>query len=396
MKIHHSFYFLVSLFLVVAISLSNLPSIAQQVTRATIIEILDSDQVFIQNTKAKKNDVAQLEQQVRTAQARAGLQFNNNAAIRLGRNSSVIVGSQCVQLRGGQAVIAGGVRGCIGSVIAITRGTIYTLEVDDQGEGKIQVLEGEVEISDLENPDFQLLRLSAGQRVVISPSGQVGAITPMSEAEVEATLTGQLFQGFEIPIPGNDQLPDVRESNAQEGFTEAFLSEAVGGMSDPLSGSGVRSSLSSNTSGSEVRSSLSSNTIGEPTPALANSTSINGTFTVIKFGGSEANGTFTDSNGNATNIRVVRTSSQTRIQVSPTITIGGTTLGIDTPATTPLINGVPARDFSFGLSGNDAVVTVVGRDGQIFRARAIGIGGKEPNAGDTFRGVLSIGNAPDR
>ncbi|HEY9651661.1 MAG TPA: hypothetical protein V6C95_13420 [Coleofasciculaceae cyanobacterium] len=389
MKITASFlpslivYFLISLFLAVTLSLFNLPSIAQQVSRATIIEILDSDQVFIQNKKAQKNDIAEVGQQVRTAQARTGLRFNNNASIRLGRNSSFIVGSQCVQLRGGQAVVAGGVRGCIGSVIAVTRGTIYTLEVDEQGEGKIQVLEGEIELYDLENPDFKMVIISVGQRINISPGGEIGAITPMSQAEVDSTLTGQLFQGFEIPLSGSNRLSDVIQSNEQEGFSETFLSGALGGMSDPLNGSGIRSSLSSNT-------------VGEPTPAFANSSSIDGTFTVVKFGGSEVIGTFTDNSGNSTSIRVVRTPSKTRIQVSPTITIGSTTLGIDNPATTPLINGVPARDFSFGLSGNDAVVTVVGQDGQIFRATAIGIGGKKPNAGDTFPGVLSIGNVPDR
>lgn len=395
MKITASFfpspivYFLISLFLAVTLSLFNLPSVAQQVTRATIIEILDSDQVFIQNKKARKNDVVQVGQQVRTAQARTGLRFNNNASIRLGRNSSFIVGSQCVQLRGGQAVIAGGVRGCIGSVIAVTRGTTYTLDVGEQGEGKIQVLEGRIEIYDLENPDFKIVTVSAGQEINISPSGEIGAINPMSQAEVESTLTGQLFQGFEIPLPGSNRLSDLTQSNEQEGFTETFLTGALGGMSDPLNGFGIRSSLSSNPS-------LSSNTIGEPVPALSNSSSIDGTFTIIKFGGSEVIGTFTDNSGNATSIRVVRTPSKTRIQVSPTITIGGTTLGIDNPATTPLINGVPAIDFSFGLSGNDAVVTVVGQDGQIFRATAIGIGGKRPNPGDSFPGVLSVGNVPDR
>jgi hypothetical protein len=374
MKTHLPFYFLISLFLIITLSLANLPSVAQSVNSAKIIEILDSDSVFIQNKKAQKNDLARLGQEIRTEAARAGLRLNNNAGIRLGKNSSFLVGSQCVQLRGGQAVISGGVRGCIGSVIAVTRGTIYTLELDITGEGKIKVLEGEVDIFDLENPEIKITILNPGEQIFITPSGQVGANQAIPQTEMQNILTGPLFQGFETPFTGSDN---------QGGFTETFLTEAMGGISDPLSSYSIPSTLSSNT-------------IGETNPAFVEDSSINGTFTVIKFGGRETIGTFTDNNGNTTNIRVVRTSSQTTIQVNPTITIGNTSLGIDTPATTPLINGIPARDFSFGLSGDDALVTVVGQDGKIFRARAIGIGGKSPKAGDSFPGILSIGNAPDR
>lgn len=382
MKNHLPFYFLISLFLIIALSLVNLPSIAQSVTSAKIIEILDSDRVFIQNQKAQKNDLARLGQEVRTEGARVGLRLNNNAGIRLGKNSSFLVGSQCVELRGGQAVISGGVRGCVGSVIAVTRGTIYTLEMDITGEGKIQVLEGKVDIFDLENPEIKITGLSAGERVSVSDTGEVGANQAIPQTEIQDIFTGPLFQGFETPFSS---------SNNQGGFTETFLTEAMGGMSDPLSSAGITSTLSTNTSNT-----LPSDTIGENNPSFVEDSSINGRFTVIKFGGRETIGTFTDNNGNTTNIRVVRTSSQTTIQVNPTITLGNTSLGIDTPATTPLINGIPAQDFSFGLSGDDALVTVVGQDGQIFRARAIGIGGKSPKAGDSFPGVLSIGNAPDR
>ncbi|HBE18801.1 MAG TPA: hypothetical protein DEG17_08630 [Cyanobacteria bacterium UBA11149] len=382
MKNYLNFYFLISLLLVITISLVNLPSAAQSVTSAKIIEILDSDRVFIQNQKAQKNDVAQLGKEIRTEAARVGLRLNNNAGIRLGQNSSFIVGSQCVQIRGGQAIIFGRVRGCIGSVVAVTRGTIYTLELDINGEEKIQVLEGKVDLFDLKKPRIKIRVLNGGERIFISQNGQIGGIQAIPQIEIDNILTGPLFQGFETIFSG---------TNSQGGFTETFLNEAMVGMSDPLNAARITSTLSN-----DISIPLSSNTIGETNPAFVEDSSINGRFTVIKFGGRETIGTFTDNNGNTTNIRVIRTSSQTTIQVNPTITIGNTSMGIDTPATTPLINGIPARDFSFGLSGNDTLVTVVGEDGQIFRARAIGIGGKSPKAGDSFPGVLSIGNAPDR
>ncbi|MCW6036272.1 hypothetical protein K4A83_08300 [Spirulina subsalsa FACHB-351] len=202
-KKHFPFrYSLLGLILVLILSLLPLTTFSQPITQATIAEILDSDQVFIQNQKVSLNSIAEQGQQIRTEQARAGLKFINNAVIRIGNNSSFIVGSHCIQLERGQLLISGNQRGCIGSIVAVTRGTIYVLEIDEEtGEGTIQVLEGAVEVSDPEDPEIEPKTIEAGYKIQVLPSGLLGIIEQLTTGDLTRLLQGQLFQGFRIPIP---------------------------------------------------------------------------------------------------------------------------------------------------------------------------------------------------
>ncbi|MBE9137904.1 hypothetical protein IQ254_11990 [Nodosilinea sp. LEGE 07088] len=118
---------------------------------ATVTEILDSNQVYIQNRAAQVNSIAQQRQQVRTRSARASLRFNTGAVARLAHNSSLVVG-QCAQLNRGTLLVNGSLNGCSTSTVAGVRGTIYTLEVTEAGETIIRVFEGEVVVQRNPNP----------------------------------------------------------------------------------------------------------------------------------------------------------------------------------------------------------------------------------------------------
>lgn len=115
----------------------------QTVDSATVTEVLDSDQVFIQNRQAAINSVAQRQQRVRTQAARTSLRFNNGAVARLAHNSSLMVG-QCAQLNRGTLLVNGTLNGCSTTTMAGVRGTLYTLEVTEEGETIVKVFEGEV------------------------------------------------------------------------------------------------------------------------------------------------------------------------------------------------------------------------------------------------------------
>ncbi|WP_225885241.1 hypothetical protein [Leptolyngbya sp. KIOST-1] len=124
---------------------------AQTNAAATVTEILDSNQVYIQNRTAQVNSVAQQRQQVRTRAARTSLRFSTGAVARLAHNSSLVVG-QCAQLDRGTLLVNGTLNGCSTSTVAGVRGTIYTLEVTEAGETIIQVFEGEVVVERNPNP----------------------------------------------------------------------------------------------------------------------------------------------------------------------------------------------------------------------------------------------------
>ena len=128
----------------------------QTVSSATVTEVLDSPQVFIQNRQVAVNSVAQRQQRVRTQAARASLQFNNGAVARLAHNSSLMVG-QCAQLNRGTLLVNGSLNGCTTTTMAGVRGTLYTLEVTEEGETMIKVFEGEVAVgqrTDAVDPDL--------------------------------------------------------------------------------------------------------------------------------------------------------------------------------------------------------------------------------------------------
>lgn len=124
----------------------------QGITQATVKEIIDGTQVFIQNQQAKVNDVAQLRQRVRTGDARAELTFNNGVVARLAKNSILTVG-QCARLQRGTLLVNGAANGCTSSIVAAVRGTTYVLEVDASGKQEVKVLEGEVVVRRETTPD---------------------------------------------------------------------------------------------------------------------------------------------------------------------------------------------------------------------------------------------------
>jgi len=126
-----------------ALATPQIAPVSAQSTQATVQEILDGNQVFIQNKQASLNDVARQKQQVRTGNSRTALLFNTGAVARLSANSVLNIG-QCARLRKGTILINGAVNACSSSITTGVRGTTYLLEVDESGNQKVTVLEGEV------------------------------------------------------------------------------------------------------------------------------------------------------------------------------------------------------------------------------------------------------------
>ncbi len=126
-----------------SLALPQTMPVSAQSTQATVQEILDGNQVFIQNQQASVNDVAREQQQVRTGNSRTALLFDTGAVARLSANSVLRIG-QCAQLRSGTILVNGAINTCSSGITTGVRGTTYLLEVDELGNQKVKVLEGEV------------------------------------------------------------------------------------------------------------------------------------------------------------------------------------------------------------------------------------------------------------
>ncbi len=229
--------FLIGLVVVLALSPFHSPLAAQTaISRGTISEILDGNQVYIQNNTARVNDVANRGQQVRTGSARTQLTFNTGAIARLSSNSVLTIG-QCAQLQRGVLLVNGAVNGCTSSVTAGVRGTTYLMEVDEAGQEQIKVLEGEVVVtkqpeltssntpaassangiprfrnwlarfprSSNQTPSSDLqesVTLTAGEKIATRRGERLGVSQRLSAEEFAAILNGDLFRNYVEQLPG--------------------------------------------------------------------------------------------------------------------------------------------------------------------------------------------------
>lgn len=240
--------FLIGLGLILTLGLFNSPLAAQTtISRGTISEVLDSNQVYIQNATARVNDVANRGQQVRTGSARTQVTFNTGAVARLSRNSVLTIG-QCAQLQRGVLLVNGAVNGCTSSVTAGVRGTTYIMEVGESGQEQIKVLEGEVVVTKQPGPTTpsaqasnqrpspqpsrppryrfaglprpahadttptatqESVTLMAGEKIATRRGERLGGAQRLTAEEFLAILNGDLFRNFLEQLPG---LTNIRDS----------------------------------------------------------------------------------------------------------------------------------------------------------------------------------------
>jgi hypothetical protein len=346
---------LLVLILVKGCILAPLTATAQQIRQATIREILDGKQVFIQDRQAQENDVSTEGQVVRTIAARAGLLFDVDAGIRLGQNSSLTVGSECIQLIQGQVMVAGtvGRNGCVGTLEVRSLSTVYIMQLDAQNQALVVVLEGSVEVFSTQNPDVKVT-VGAGQGVTTAADGTLAttvtgdvAVNQLSQSQLE-TIAAPLVEGFQVPLPNLERVAFLQQRN--RGFRPTFLQDALLGREGSFEYfDGQR---------------------GQSSASIRILQSTTGTF--IRDG--ETSGVFIPDDSPAAVVPI----------------------SVDFDANTISIGGTEGIANSVGLSGNGASGTVVLKNGQVIRVEVFDVGKKEPGIGVPFRGRLINGTIRDR
>ncbi|MBL1174519.1 hypothetical protein [Pantanalinema sp. GBBB05] len=225
--------------LVSAIALVYLPSLSQPTLRAKVVEIAgqpDNTAVIVEGVEAKSGNEVVSGQHVTTpAKAKVSFQLTDalrerasqsaktspekvpqataptspSAGFRLGQQSSFVLDNECVQLESGRTVISG-MQGCIGTIEIDTNNGIYTLERLGY-LAEIKVLSGQVQIAIPSNPGMPPLTLKASQKITIDLTGdEIGPVRRMLSAEVQRIITGELFQGFQVPLPQQDTIASLK------------------------------------------------------------------------------------------------------------------------------------------------------------------------------------------
>jgi hypothetical protein len=233
------------------------PTAVHAAESARITQILDGPHVFIQDQRAKVNQVAKRGQRIRTGRARAELRFSSGAVGRLAHNSTLTIG-QCARLQHGSILVNGSMNGCSYSAIAGVRGTTYVLEVDGRGASTLQVLEGQVTvtrssvplpdetdttnapsttessvnagdasaaeslaqvkqaISDRADSRLAPVSLSAGEKVTLSPAGYPGSVERLDQVEFSKLVTEDLIQNYDATLPGAQKIQQSYQAQFPE------------------------------------------------------------------------------------------------------------------------------------------------------------------------------------
>lgn len=204
------------------------PSMAQsaRITEATIAEIVGR-QVLINRRLVGQNDTARLGERIQTTGARAELKLNNGAIARLGSNSALVLGSQCLQLQQGQVLISGASSACTPNVDANVREATYLLEKLEGNKTHYTVLEGEIELSNPQIPNLAPVSLQKGQDIIIESDGRFNPTQSLSSDRYVEVLNGELMKDFPTPLPNLVSLKTTFETLYPDRLFPAYLSQLI-------------------------------------------------------------------------------------------------------------------------------------------------------------------------
>ena len=193
---------------------------AEPPMRATVQEILDRPELFIEARQARVQDVAAQPERISTRNSRAQLLFSSGAAGRLTRHSQLRLGTGCFLLEQGQVLVSGRQSACTRSLRLSVRGTNYILEHYDNGDAAVVSLQGVLAVELLEGDAATPLLVASGQRLRLLRRLGMTTLIALTPADYRAILEGPFFQGFQ------QRLPD-------QGALEDYLAASVPGVSLP-------------------------------------------------------------------------------------------------------------------------------------------------------------------
>jgi len=169
---------------------------AQDIQQAKVAEIIEGNQVFVEQQRVQVNAIAKRGQKITTQSARAEIEFDNGAIARMGNNSRLLVGG-CNKLEQGNVLVSGRIPLCTQNITAAVRGTTFYVEISDDGSENLSVLEGEVEVTDVNDSQAKPLIIKAGQKLKALRNARLSQrLSQLSQSEYEDIVRRKLLVGF--------------------------------------------------------------------------------------------------------------------------------------------------------------------------------------------------------
>jgi hypothetical protein len=181
---------------------------------ATVREILDGKEFFIDAKQAKVNQKARTPDVISTKASRGTVAFQNGSTARINRNSQFKLQSDCFLLTAGQVLISGPQNTCLKSMKLSARGINYIVSVLEDGSTEVAVLEGQVMVqpNDRSARDGWIDPLER-EALRITPEGEIVDRRCLVSSDYERLLGGDLFVGFQQPLTAFGQLGSYLADN---------------------------------------------------------------------------------------------------------------------------------------------------------------------------------------
>jgi hypothetical protein len=204
---------------------AGLPAGVAQTTKsskATVREILDRQELFINRRRAKVKDTAQQPESLKTLKCRAQLAFADGAGGRMIKESTIRLGD-CLFISQGSVLVSGPMCACSQSVKVCSANTNYIFEVIDGGDAAVTSLEGTLDVQFLESdlpPSGPGMVVNSGQRLRVYQDQGFTTIINLTADNYARIIEGPFFKGFRERLPN-------------QGALEDYLNEHVPGVSLP-------------------------------------------------------------------------------------------------------------------------------------------------------------------
>ncbi|MFM7285848.1 MAG: hypothetical protein ACKO02_03320 [Cyanobium sp.] len=184
-------------------------------SKATVREILDRPELFIDRRKAKVKDVAQQPESLKTLQCRAQLAFANGAGGRMIKGSTIRLG-ECLFISQGSVLVSGPMCACSRSVKVCSKNTNYILEAMEDGDAAVTSLEGTLEVQPLD-PDLSASKpatvVNSGQRWRFYQGPGFTTVVDLTPEDYQHIIEGPHFSGFRERLPSQGALKDYLQAH---------------------------------------------------------------------------------------------------------------------------------------------------------------------------------------
>jgi hypothetical protein len=187
-------------------------------SKATVREILDRQELFINRRRAKVKDTAQQPESLRTLQCRAQLAFADGAGGRMIKGSTIRLG-ECLFISQGSVLISGPMCACSNSLRVCSKNTNYILEVMDNGDAAVTSLEGTLDVQPLDNSSTSSMAatiVNSGQRLRLYQDQSFTTIVELTADDYARIIDGPLFRGFRERLPNQGALEDYLQEHVPE------------------------------------------------------------------------------------------------------------------------------------------------------------------------------------